>query len=489
MALVGPRAVGRVLGRPEAEPLRPASLRLRRLHVDVPALPAGGRARVLARAIQAGDLRGVRRDHPRSTTTRGSSSPSTMAGALRRDVPRDARRSSGSAAAGGARRTTRSRTSRWNGSARSTTACRRSRTVVPAVRVGAPPADAVPAEVPADLLIRGGTRLRRDGRHRAAGRRRRRSSGRIARVAPEPARARRRPRRSTPAASRVAPGFIDLHSHSDFTFPAFPDSPGQVTQGVTSELDRPLRRHAGAARARPRAAPAADRLRARRRARPRLVAGRRSREYMDVLDAARPAVNCLPLVGHNALRIMAMGMAERRPTPAEIETMRAGLREALAAGAWGMSTGLSYAPGQWARTDDIVAVGGAARRAAGALYASHIRNESDELLPAVAEALDDRRAPRASRVEVSHLKAAGPPQLRADARRARPHRGGARARRRGPPATCTRTRPARRTSRSSSRRGSSTAASSGCSSGSARPTSARASATTSSTACPAGATC
>ncbi len=202
----------------------------------------------------------------------------------------------------------------------------------------------------------------------------------------------------------VAPGFIDLHSHSDFTFPAFPDSAGQVSQGVTSELIG----HCGDT-----PAPLSEDPARRRQlidyeigAGPDLAwdwttfAG-----FLDVLEAARPAVNCLPLVGHNALRIAAMGMAERSPTPAEIAVMTAGLREALEAGAWGMSTGLSYAPGQWATTADILAMA-APLAESGALYASHIRNESDELLAAVDEALAIGEALGVP-VEISHLKASG----------------------------------------------------------------------------------
>jgi len=202
----------------------------------------------------------------------------------------------------------------------------------------------------------------------------------------------------------LAPGFIDLHSHSDFSFPAFPGSPQQVSQGVTSELVG----HCGDT-----PAPlAADPVRRQQLIDYELGAGpdlawtwTSFGEYLDVLDAARPAVNCLPLVGHTPLRVMAMGMADRRPTADEIEVMRTGLREALGSGAWGMSTGLSYAPGQWAHTDEIVAVGQPLSEV-GALYASHIRNESDDVVWAVGEALDIGRQ-LGIPVEVSHLKASG----------------------------------------------------------------------------------
>ncbi len=202
----------------------------------------------------------------------------------------------------------------------------------------------------------------------------------------------------------VAPGFIDLHSHSDFTFPAFPDSPGQVSQGVTSELIG----HCGDT-----PAPlSSDPVRRQQLIDYEIAAGpdlawdwTSFASYLDVLEGARPAVNCLPLVGHTALRVAAMGMDERPPGPGELDAMRVGLREALAAGAWGMSTGLSYAPGQWATADEIVAMASPLTET-GALYVSHTRNEADELLSAVDEALaigDALGVP----VQVSHLKACG----------------------------------------------------------------------------------
>ena len=202
----------------------------------------------------------------------------------------------------------------------------------------------------------------------------------------------------------VTPGFIDLHSHSDFTFTTFPESPGQVTQGVTSELSgncgyspAPLSASSELAAAWEDVAHGIA---------PGLEYRWRSfAEWLAAVDAARPSVNCLPLVGHSTLRVCAMGMKERAPDRTEIEAMQAGLREALSSGAWGMSTGLSYAPGQWAETGEIIKVG---RPLADvdAIYVSHIRNESDEVIPAVEEALEIARA-LGVRVEVSHLKAAG----------------------------------------------------------------------------------
>ncbi len=202
----------------------------------------------------------------------------------------------------------------------------------------------------------------------------------------------------------LAPGFIDLHSHADFTLPAFPDAVNSLSQGVTSEVigncgysPAPLSDDAEFAREWPEVTqgigPDID------------WSWRTFADYLAVLDRARPAVNCLPLVGFGALRVSAMGMADRRARTDEIALMRGRLDDALAAGAWGMSTGLVYPPGAYAATDEIIEVG-RGLSATRALYASHIRNEADDLLSAVDEALEIGRALDVP-VEISHLKAAG----------------------------------------------------------------------------------
>ena len=199
----------------------------------------------------------------------------------------------------------------------------------------------------------------------------------------------------------LAPGFIDMHSHADHTLPAFPRATNSITQGVTTELVglcgfsvAPLATDpARAAQLRDLAqgiGPDLD------------WSWQSFGEFLDRFEAARPAVNVAPLVGHHALRIDAMGMEDRAATPAELATMRAALAEALAQGAWGMSTGLVYVPGSFSSTDELLEVGQELKRA-DALYVSHIRDEADGLVGAVDEAITigERLGIRA---QVSHLK-------------------------------------------------------------------------------------
>lgn len=202
----------------------------------------------------------------------------------------------------------------------------------------------------------------------------------------------------------LAPGFIDLHSHADCTLPAFPGAINSISQGVTTEVVG----NCGYSPAPVSDVPELAMELARQTAAigPDLDWSWSSfGSYLDRLDAVRPAHNVIPLVGHGALRIAAFGMADRPASLAEIARMRQGLAEALDAGAWGMSTGLVYPPGAYAARGEIVAVG-EELRSRDALYASHIRNEADDLGEAVDEAIAIGGA-LGTRVEISHLKSVG----------------------------------------------------------------------------------
>lgn len=199
----------------------------------------------------------------------------------------------------------------------------------------------------------------------------------------------------------LAPGFIDLHSHADFSLPASPGALTQITQGVTTLVTGNCGTSPFPLTDRAALKAATDFLN------PELDwnwAG--AADYAAVLRAGRPAVNVVLQVGHGALRIAAMGTAERAPTPEELERMCQLLRESADQGVRGFSTGLIYAPGSFAETAEITAL---ARTAAecGLLYSTHIRNETDSVLAAVAEALSVAEE-TGVRLEISHLKAMGP---------------------------------------------------------------------------------
>ncbi|HUF94148.1 MAG TPA: D-aminoacylase [Candidatus Limnocylindria bacterium] len=207
------------------------------------------------------------------------------------------------------------------------------------------------------------------------------------------------------AAGKVlAPGFIDMHSHSDWALWGNRRAESKIRQGVTTEV-------VGNCGFSP--APVSDEfLEAARQFALRLPRAldfrwRSMRDYLRAFDGEGTALNVVQLVGHGTLRVAAMGFARRAPAAAELTRMQKLMADAMDDGAWGLSTGLIYAPGSYATTDEIVEVAAVAARHRG-FYASHIRGEGATLLEAVAEAIEiGRRADMP--VQVSHVKAAGRP--------------------------------------------------------------------------------
>ena len=202
----------------------------------------------------------------------------------------------------------------------------------------------------------------------------------------------------------LAPGFIDMHSHADHTLPAFPAAPNSISQGVTTEVVGLCGFSPAPVSAEP---SRAEQLRDLARGVGPDLDWRWSdfASFLDRFDAARPSTNVAPLVGHAALRIAALGMEARAPSETELAVMRAELRAALDAGAWGMSTGLVYAPGAFAELRELYSLG-EELRLADAMYVSHIRNEGEGLFEAVDEALTIGQQ-HGIRSQVSHLKASG----------------------------------------------------------------------------------
>jgi N-acyl-D-amino-acid deacylase len=198
----------------------------------------------------------------------------------------------------------------------------------------------------------------------------------------------------------VAPGFIDIKTHSDFTLPINPKAESKVRQGVTTEIIG----HCGFSVApclpgkvellRDYLSPSAPWLPFRETGFP---------DYLDSFPAT--AVNAGMLVGHNTLRLMVMGMADRAPTGPELDAMIALLEDGLAAGALGMSSGLFTPPGSYALPAEMAAFGQVlARHNAG--YFTHLRDESSKVLDAVQEAIDVAETCRVH-VEIVHFKCSG----------------------------------------------------------------------------------
>ncbi len=224
------------------------------------------------------------------------------------------------------------------------------------------------------------------------------TSGRIAAMAPDLPRD--APRVIDATGLAVAPGFIDIKTHSDFTLPINPKAESKVRQGVTTEIIG----HCGysvapvlpgkVALLRDYLSPSAPWL-------PFREMG--FAEYLETFPAT--SVNAGMLVGHNTLRLMVMGMEERAPSAAEFDRMVALLTEGLEAGALGMSSGLFTAPGSYAEPAELTALGHVLKRH-NAAYFTHLRDESDHVLDALDEAIAIAQT-CGVHVEIVHFKCSG----------------------------------------------------------------------------------
>jgi N-acyl-D-amino-acid deacylase len=198
----------------------------------------------------------------------------------------------------------------------------------------------------------------------------------------------------------VAPGFIDIKTHSDFTLPHTPRAESKVFQGVTTEVVG----HCGfsLAPALPGRGPLLQEYLA--GFAPWIEIRETSfAEYMDHFPAT--AVNTVMQVGHNTLRLMTTGMDDRAPSPDEMTLMARLLEEGMRAGALGLSSGLFTAPGSFARPDELLGLVAVVRRYGGS-YATHLRDESGAVFEAVREAID--LAERSGvHVQIVHMKLSG----------------------------------------------------------------------------------
>lgn len=174
----------------------------------------------------------------------------------------------------------------------------------------------------------------------------------------------------------LAPGFIDTHSHHDFKLLDIPEALGAVSQGITS-----------------------------------VVVGKDGssqfplKTFFDTLNTKPVAVNVASYVGHNTLRHQVMQEHHKRPaTDAEIDTMKQLLRQEMASGALGLSSGLEYDPGIYSEPSEVLAL---AQESAnlGGRYSSHIRSEDRHFWEAIEEIIQLGQA-TGMPVQISHLKLA-----------------------------------------------------------------------------------
>jgi len=199
----------------------------------------------------------------------------------------------------------------------------------------------------------------------------------------------------------VSPGFIDVHTHSDSTILINPKTESTIRQGVTTQLVG----NCGFSCA-PVNTATKDLLRKYLfELMPEIeLEWQTFGEYLDYLDQRNLSTNIASLVGHGSVRIAAMGYENRSPDRQEIEEMKNLVASALKEGAFGMSTGLAYAPGLFSEVSEIVDLAGVVADFGG-LYTSHIRNERNENAwkQSVQEMIDIGEK-TGVRVQISHIE-------------------------------------------------------------------------------------
>jgi dihydroorotase/N-acyl-D-amino-acid deacylase len=199
----------------------------------------------------------------------------------------------------------------------------------------------------------------------------------------------------------VAPGFIDMLGQSELTILVNPHLPSKIFQGITTEITG----EGGSV------APLNEKM---------IAADRVTYEHFKItpdwrdlshyfarLERQGIGINFATYVGATTVRRMVLGDSDVAPTPAQLDQMKAIVRQAMQQGARGVSTSLQYAPAPYAKTDELIALASEAAKFGG-VYATHMRSEGNDVLGALDEAIRiGREAPIP--VEIWHIKAAGKP--------------------------------------------------------------------------------
>ena len=175
----------------------------------------------------------------------------------------------------------------------------------------------------------------------------------------------------------VSPGFIDIHNHARETIFQLPSADNYIRQGVTTLIEGP---DGGSP----------------------VPLG----PFLDKLEATQKSINVGTFIGQGSVREAVIGRANRRPTPAELDKMRAFVEDGMKAGAFGMSTGLFYVPGAFTPIEEVIELAKVAAKYGG-IHISHMRDEAFGVLDSVRETIrigEEGGLP----TQVTHHKIVGP---------------------------------------------------------------------------------
>lgn len=203
----------------------------------------------------------------------------------------------------------------------------------------------------------------------------------------------------------VCPGFVDMHSHADFTLPILPTAESLVHQGITTIV--PMQCGSSPAPILPERREELARVLAGDDPETRLPFEKWSTfgSYLDYLMEIGISLNVVPLVGQSTVRMNILGFTANAPDDRQMARMQAEVVRAMDEGAVGITTGLIYPPGSFAKTPELVDITRPVGQRNG-FYFSHIRGESGTLMEALEEAIHIGRETKSS-VEISHFKVGG----------------------------------------------------------------------------------
>jgi N-acyl-D-amino-acid deacylase len=201
----------------------------------------------------------------------------------------------------------------------------------------------------------------------------------------------------------IAPGFIDIHTHSDITLLVDSRGASKVSQGVTTEIIG----NCGMA-----VVPCPPESKAHMIETGSFIYSdevewtwENYKEYLKQFDVKGISMNVGFLLGHGAIRTAAMGLEDRKPTADEMEKMKQFVAEGMEQGAVGLSSGLVYPPGMFADVEELAELCKVVVEYGG-IYSTHMRDEEDHLLDSIEESIEVARRSKVP-LQVSHLKAVG----------------------------------------------------------------------------------
>lgn len=198
----------------------------------------------------------------------------------------------------------------------------------------------------------------------------------------------------------VSPGFIDIHSHSDFFWLVSPQSESKIYDGVTTEICGNCGLSAFPLKG--------QLLENRRKGFSKFgleINWKSAEDFFKRANQTKSSINRGFLVGHGNIRASVMGYEDRQPDNDELAEMKIELRDAMESGAFGMSSGLVYPPGCYAKTSELIELCKTVRKYNG-IYSTHMRDEGDEIEDALKETINISKESGVN-TQVSHIKTWG----------------------------------------------------------------------------------